>query len=138
MQWIYDQLVEMGLRERTNPIVSDKSDGVRIALFTLLNNRGLDRLSELGGSERGRTGQTVSDRSDRDSGEPKCQCSLCHDCGNRLPGGAVMAPLRRAGLCRIDQGWKGNNRDLKRGREGFREGLPFRSPPLRAVDRVAG
>lgn len=46
---------------------SDKSDGVRIALFTLLNNRGLGRLSELGGSERGRTGQTVSDRSDRES-----------------------------------------------------------------------
>lgn len=41
--------------------------------FTPLSKRGLDRLAELGGSERGRTGQTVSDRSDRNSGGPKCQ-----------------------------------------------------------------
>ena len=91
-----------------------------------------------GSDSVGRVGQCRTGRTGGARGVPKCQCSLCHDCGNRLPGGAVMAPLRRAGLTGSLL-VQGNRSDLRlRGREGCREGLPFRSVPLRAADRAAG
>ena len=101
---------------------------------------------QVGGGFRGRTGRTGRAR-----GFPECQCSLCHDCiRNKVSqigligligkpdGGAVMAPLRRAGLTGSLL-VQGNRSDLGlRGREGCREGLPFRSAPLREADRGAG
>ena len=57
--------------------------------------------------------------------------------GSFSGGGAVMAPLRRAGLTGSLL-FQGNRSDLGlRGREGCRAGLPFRSALLRAEDREA-
>ena len=58
--------------------------------------------------------------------------------GSLSGGGAVMAPLRRAGLTG-SLPVQGNRSDLGlRGREGCPAGLPFRSAPLREADREAG
>ncbi len=58
--------------------------------------------------------------------------------GSFSGGGAVMAPLRRAGLTGSLL-VQGDRSDLGlRGREGCRAGLPFRSALLREADREAG
>ena len=58
--------------------------------------------------------------------------------GSFSGGGAVMAPLRRAGLTGSLL-FQGDRSDLGlRGREGCRAGLPFRSALLREADRGAG
>ena len=100
---------------------------------------------------RGRVGQCRTGRTGGARGFPECQGSLCHDCiQNKVSqigligligkpdGGAVMAPLRRAGLTGSLL-VQGDRSDLGlRGREGCRAGLPFRSALLREVDREAG
>ena len=110
------------------------------SFYIAKRERGLDRLAELVGLAGVGSG-----------GFPKFQCSLCHDCiRNKVSqigligligkpdGGAVMAPLRRAGLTGSLL-FQGDRSDLGlRGREGCRAGLPFRSALLRAEDREAG
>ena len=96
---------------------------------------------------RGKDGSDISDGSDGVffPGTPFTSQSDVRTSGWRVPGGrgsfsgggAVMAPLRRAGL-RGSLPVLGDRSDLGlRGREGCREGLPFRSALLREADRAA-